>query len=74
VRNEVAAFLAICLFLSLCIGACTTAKDDNNSNPVQNNPVLTLTVQLEPATIPADGASRAVVFVELMRGDAPAAD
>jgi hypothetical protein len=59
--------------VAILFGACTTAKNDH-SNPVQSNSTITLTVQVEPSSIPADGSSRSTVFVEIMRGDDPVND
>jgi hypothetical protein len=56
---------------ALIIGC--TSTDDNNK-PTGPTPEIALSVEAQPATIPANGVSRMVVFVEMMQGDEPVAD
>jgi hypothetical protein len=73
VRSKSTLCIVLSLSVAILFGACTTAKNDH-SNPVQSNSTITLTVQVEPSSIPADGSSRSTVFVEIMRGDVPVND
>ena len=60
----------------VCIAAlfigCTSPENDNK--PTGPAPEISLSVEAQPPTIPADGISRMVVFVEMVLGDNPVAD
>jgi len=58
--------------ITVLIIGCTST--DDNNKPTGPTPEIALSVEAQPATIPANGVSRMVVFVEMMQGDEPVAD
>jgi hypothetical protein len=58
---------------SVLLLSCSSPKTDDN-NPVTPPVTATLGIEAQPATIPADGNSRLVVFVEMKRGDVAVED
>lgn len=58
--------------LPLLLWGCTSPDDDDE--PVGPTPELFLSIEAQPPTIPANGISRLVVFVEMVQGDNPVAD
>lgn len=65
--------LAILAALSalLILGGCTSSDDGTPSGP---SPQITVSVEAQPQAVPADGASRIVVFTEVRQGENAAAD
>ncbi|MFZ5432453.1 MAG: hypothetical protein ACOZB3_01645 [Calditrichota bacterium] len=63
--------ILIALSALLLVSGCTSPNDDNPTGPL---PELSLSVEAQPPTIPANGSSRLVVFTELRLGDQPVAD
>ncbi|HEY3295207.1 MAG TPA: hypothetical protein VGL38_07200 [bacterium] len=70
-NNRRAAFLLFAFCFLLFFSACTSPKTEHN--PVLQ-PEITLLVEAQPQTVPADGSSRMVVFVELRHGSDAVAD
>jgi hypothetical protein len=69
--GDVCFLLSAFCFLLLLTG-CTSPK--SSSNPVSPGSTLALSVEARPQTVPADGASRLVVFAELRHGGEAVAD
>lgn len=64
-------FILLALIPTMFWG-CTSPDDDNK--PVGPTPEITISIEAQPPTIPANGISRLVVFVEMVQGDHPVAD
>jgi hypothetical protein len=62
-------FCATCVALALLSG-CTSPSD----NPTTPPAAMSLAVEAQPSVIPANGASRMVVYVAMLTGDEPVAD
>ncbi len=64
-------FLPAMLGFALALAGCTAPADDSPTGP---SSALALSVEAQPASAPADGASRLVVFVDMRQDGEPVAD
>jgi hypothetical protein len=65
------AILILLATAAVIMGGCTPSDNHQPTGPGQG---LSLSVEAQPSAIPANGTSHLVVFVELLQGDAAAAD
>ena len=68
-NSEWLAFVSVACLIML---GCTSPTNSNHETPAPS--ALRLSVEAQPASIPANGVSQMVIFTEFRDGDQPVAD